>query len=48
MVTGNTASITTHPIATTSARYVKLNITNPQSDPNFIAARIYELEVYAS
>ncbi|GHO70815.1 hypothetical protein KSC_097070 [Ktedonobacter sp. SOSP1-52] len=47
-VTGNTASITTHSISTTTARYVKLNITNPQSDPNYIAARIYELEVYAT
>src|SRR5579859_604308 len=46
-VAGNTASVTTHPITTTSARYVKLNITNPQTDPNYVAARIYELEVYA-
>lgn len=47
-VTGNTSSITTHPISTRTARYVKLNITNPQSDPNTVAARIYELEVYSS
>jgi predicted alpha-1,2-mannosidase len=45
-VTGNTASVTNHPITTTSARYVRLNITAPtQTTDN--AARIYELEVYA-
>ena len=44
----STSSITTHPISARTARYVKLNITNPQSDLNIIAARIYELEVYAS
>ena len=45
-VTGNTASVTNHPIATTTARYVRLNITAPtQTTDN--AARIYEVEVYA-
>jgi len=44
-VTGNTASITYHPIAPTAARYVLLNITNPQTSTVNIAARIYELEV---
>lgn len=45
-VTGNTASVTNHPITTTSARYVRLNITAPtQTTDN--AARIYEVEVYA-
>ncbi|SBT65778.1 Glucose/arabinose dehydrogenase, beta-propeller fold [Micromonospora sediminicola] len=44
-VTGNTASTTTHDIATVSARYVRLTVTAPTSttDP---AARIYEFEVY--
>jgi len=41
-VTGNTASVTNHPIATTTARYVRLNITVPtQTTDN--AARIYEV-----
>lgn len=46
-VANNTADITTHPIATTMARYIKLNITVPQTDPNTVAARIYELQAYA-
>jgi hypothetical protein len=45
-VTGNTASVTSHPITTTSARYVRLNITVPTQTTNN-AARIYEVEVYA-
>jgi hypothetical protein len=45
-VTGNTASVTVHPITPTSARYVRLNIQTPTSDGN-TAARIYEVEVYA-
>ena len=45
-VTANTASVTTHPIATTNARYVRLNITVPTQTTNN-AARIYEVEVYA-
>ena len=45
-VTGNTASVTVHPITPTSARYVRMNITAPtQTTDN--AARIYEFEVYA-
>jgi hypothetical protein len=45
-VTGNTANVTNHPITTTSARYVRLNVTAPtQTTDN--AARIYEFEVYA-
>ena len=47
-VQGNTANVTTHPISTTSARYVRLNITNPQTNSQYVAARIYELEVYAT
>ncbi|NRQ40335.1 glycoside hydrolase [Nonomuraea sp. NN258] len=45
-VTGNTAGTSTHPV-TTTARYVRLNITRPaqNSDP---AARIYEFETWGS
>jgi hypothetical protein len=46
-VSGNTASMTSHNIASTQARYVRLNVTTPASDGN-LAARIYELEVYAT
>ncbi|MEV7327765.1 ricin-type beta-trefoil lectin domain protein [Micromonospora sp. NPDC093244] len=46
-VTGNTASTTTHDVVAAGTRHVRLAITAPTSttDP---AARIYELEVYAS
>ncbi|HXI60874.1 MAG TPA: discoidin domain-containing protein [Polyangia bacterium] len=46
-VTGNAADVTTHNIATTTARFVRLNIVTPtqNGDP---AARIYELEVYGT
>src|SRR5689334_18029439 len=46
-VTANTANVTVHSIPTTSARYVQLLITNPQTNPSFVAARIYEFEVYS-
>jgi hypothetical protein len=46
-VTGSAANVTTHPIATRSARYVRLNITAPTQNTN-PAARIYELEVYGT
>ena len=39
--------MTSHNIAATQARYVRLNVTTPASDGN-AAARIYELEVYAN
>jgi hypothetical protein len=45
-VTGNTASITDHPITTVNARYVQVNVTTPTSTTD-TAARIYEIEVYA-
>ena len=44
-ISANTASVTTHDIATVSARYVRLNVTTPASDGN-LAARVYELEAY--
>ncbi|RLP86743.1 hypothetical protein EAD89_20865 [Micromonospora sp. BL4] len=46
-VTGNTASTTTHDVAAPGTRYVRLAITAPTSTSD-TAARIYELEVYAS
>jgi predicted alpha-1,2-mannosidase len=45
-VTGNTASVTNHPITPVSARYVRVNVTVPTSTTDN-AARIYEIEVYA-
>lgn len=45
-VTGNTAGGTSHPVATTAARYVRLNVTAPTQNTD-TATRIYELEVYA-
>ncbi|GHO93916.1 hypothetical protein KSF_039640 [Reticulibacter mediterranei] len=47
-VTGNTSNTTTHTISARTARYVQLNITNPQSSTQTVAARIYELGVYSS
>jgi len=45
-VAGNTADVTTHPLAATTGRYVRLNIATPTSNGD-AAARIYEVEVYA-
>ena len=45
-VTANTASVTNHPISTTSARYVRLNVSTPTQTTDG-AMRIYEFEVYA-
>lgn len=44
-VTNNTASVTTHTIPATTARYVRLNVTAGEQSGGG-AARIYELEVY--
>ncbi|MFC4131864.1 GH92 family glycosyl hydrolase [Hamadaea flava] len=44
-VTSNVDGTTTHPIAATSARYVKLSVTTPTQTAD-TATRIYELEVY--
>ena len=46
-VQNNTASVTTHTIAPTTARYMKLVITVPQSSTQYVAARIYEFQAYA-
>jgi predicted alpha-1,6-mannanase (GH76 family) len=45
-VNGNTSSTTTHNISAVGFRYFRLYITNPQSDPQWIAARIYEFEIF--
>jgi hypothetical protein len=45
-VAGNTAAVTTHDIAATPARYIRLNVTAATSTTD-AAARIYELEAYA-
>jgi aryl-phospho-beta-D-glucosidase BglC (GH1 family) len=46
-VTGNTANVTTHTIAMTRGRYVRLDIAVPTSDGS-TAARIFELEAYGT
>jgi predicted alpha-1,2-mannosidase len=43
-VRGNTASVSTHPLGATSARFVRMNIITPTQTADS-AARIYELEV---
>jgi predicted alpha-1,6-mannanase (GH76 family) len=45
-VTGNTADVTTHPIASTTARYARLHVTTAQTAPDTVATRIYELEIF--
>ena len=45
-VTGNTADVTTHPIPAVTARYARLHITSAQTATDFVAARIYEFEIY--
>jgi len=47
-VTGNTQDVTEHPIQVVSARYVRLHVSQAQTDTQFLAARIYELEVLGS
>jgi hypothetical protein len=44
-VTGNTQPVTIHRVMATQARYLRLGITVPQTDPNTVAARIDELAV---
>jgi hypothetical protein len=46
-VKGNTRSVTIHRFAQVATRHVRMDITAPQTDPQFPAARIYEVEVYA-
>ena len=45
-VTGNTNDVTIHRFTPVSARHVRLDITEAQTQPTVVAARIYELEVY--
>jgi predicted alpha-1,6-mannanase (GH76 family) len=46
-VAGNTQNVTIHRFPPASARKLRLDITAAQTDPNTIAARLYELELYA-
>jgi hypothetical protein len=46
-VTGNTANTIDHNV-TASGRYVRIYITNPQTNLDYIGARIYEFQVYDS
>jgi predicted alpha-1,6-mannanase (GH76 family) len=45
-VTGNTADVTTHLVPAVEARHVRLHVTTPQTATDFVAVRIYELEVF--
>lgn len=48
VVTGNTRSVTIHrAFPAVQGRYVRLEVSAAQSDPDTVATRIYELEVYA-
>lgn len=47
-VTGNTSNITDRTVSPFNARYLRLYITNPQHSTNWLAARIYEVEVYGN
>jgi hypothetical protein len=47
-VTGNSANVTTTSFASRTARYVQLIVTAPEQSGTSGAARIYELEVYAT
>jgi beta-glucanase (GH16 family) len=46
-VTGNTANVTTHNVAATNARFIRLNVTTPTQTTNNVA-RIYEFEAYGA
>jgi alpha-glucosidase len=45
-VSGNTADVTTHAIAPTDARYVRVNVINGAQPGKPNVARLYELEAY--
>ncbi|MBC8098523.1 MAG: discoidin domain-containing protein [Armatimonadetes bacterium] len=45
-VNGNTSGTTTHTTSAVGFRYFRLYITNPQSNSQYVAARIYEFEIY--
>ena len=48
-VTGNAADVTDHTVSAGGAhRYVRLSITNPQTDTSAVSARIYEFGAYGS
>jgi predicted alpha-1,6-mannanase (GH76 family) len=45
-VTGNTSNERSHTINAVGFRYFRLRITNPQTATSFVAARVYEFEIY--
>ena len=45
-VTGNTSDVTSHPIPAVTARYARVHVTTAQTATDFVAARIYEFEIY--
>jgi hypothetical protein len=45
-VTSNTTNTTDHNVTANGYRYARLYITNPQTNTNWIGARIYEFQVY--
>jgi predicted alpha-1,6-mannanase (GH76 family) len=46
-VTGNTLPVTIHRFSAVNAAHVRVAITAAQTDPQTVAARIYEVEAYA-
>jgi predicted alpha-1,6-mannanase (GH76 family) len=47
-VTGNTADVTTHPISPVTARYARLHVSQAQTAEDFLAARVYEFEIFGT
>ncbi len=45
-VKGNTRGVTIHRFAPLTARYLRMDISAPQTDPQYPAARVYEIEAY--
>src|SRR5262245_15071759 len=46
-IRGNARGVTVDRFAPTAARKVRLEITAPQTDPATVAARLYDMEVFA-
>jgi predicted alpha-1,6-mannanase (GH76 family) len=45
-VNGNTRGVTIYRFAPASVQYLRMDITAPQTDPQYPAARVYEIEAY--
>jgi hypothetical protein len=45
-VKGNTRAVTIHRFTPVSAQYLRMDITAPQTDPQYPAARVYEIAAY--